>query len=76
MLDTVQKPYAPNQVVAAAEENHTQGHPELLEGRPTLGGQATAYVCQNFTCQKPVTTIEELIAHKEKAPKILGAFSE
>jgi len=29
--------------------------PWLAEMRP-VGGQATAYVCENFTCQAPVTT--------------------
>jgi hypothetical protein len=51
-------PYRPNQVVALADENETAGHPELVEGRPRQDGKATAYVCQNFTCQQPVTTVE------------------
>jgi uncharacterized protein YyaL (SSP411 family) len=25
-----------------------------------VAGQPAAYVCQNFTCQAPVTTVEEL----------------
>jgi hypothetical protein len=30
------------------------------EGMPAIGGAATAYVCENFTCQLPVTTVEQL----------------
>lgn len=60
LLQTVLPPYRPNQVVALATENETSGQPELVEGRPMQKGQATVYVCQNFTCQQPVTTVEEL----------------
>ena len=60
MLTALFNPYRPNQVVAATSEDKTAGHPELVEGRPAQNGQATAYVCQNFTCKQPVTTIAEL----------------
>jgi hypothetical protein len=60
LLALVQRPYRPNQVVAVAPEADLTGQPELLADRPALNGQATAYVCQNFTCQQPVTTVEAL----------------
>ncbi len=60
LLQTLQQPYRPHQVVAVTEENQTDGHPELIEGRPAQDGQPTVYVCQNFTCQQPVTTVEAL----------------
>ena len=63
MLDLLQKPYRPNQVVALASEGNTAGHPNLVEGRPALEqGKTTAYVCQNFTCRQPVTSPAELEA--------------
>jgi uncharacterized protein YyaL (SSP411 family) len=65
MLQTLFKPYRPNQVVAATRAGEVAGHPELVEGRPTQNGRATAYVCQRFTCKRPVTTaaeLEELLA--------------
>lgn len=66
MLDTLQKPYRPNQVVAVAGEGDSTEHPELLAGRPAQNGRATTYVCQNFTCKQPVTTVEELKALLEE----------
>jgi uncharacterized protein YyaL (SSP411 family) len=34
----------------------------LLVGRRQVGGAPAAYVCRNFTCQAPVTTVQELRA--------------
>ena len=60
MLRILQRPYRPNQVVAVANEANTTGHPELVKARPAQDGKTTAYVCQNFSCQQPVTTVGEL----------------
>lgn len=60
LLKAIQLPYRPNQVVATTTSNNVQGHPALVENRPAREGQATVYVCQNFTCQQPVTTVAEL----------------
>jgi uncharacterized protein YyaL (SSP411 family) len=35
-------------------------HNEALAGMKPLNGQPAAYICQNFTCQAPVTTVEEV----------------
>jgi uncharacterized protein len=32
----------------------------LVQGKNALGGQATAYVCENFSCQSPTSSLEEL----------------
>ncbi len=60
LLQVLQNPYRPNQVVAMTTENEITGHPELVEGRPTVDGKATVYVCQNFTCKQPLTTVADL----------------
>ncbi len=60
MLRILQHPYRPNQVVAVANEANTTGHPDLVKARPAQDGKTTAYVCQNFSCQQPITTAEEL----------------
>ncbi|HEX9775063.1 MAG TPA: thioredoxin domain-containing protein [Actinomycetota bacterium] len=52
--------YIPNRVIAAGEPGSTE--PALLRDRPQVGGSATAYVCENFLCRRPVTRPEELAA--------------
>ena len=48
------KEYRPFKVVA------TGGDVPLLDGRDAVDGKSTAYVCENFVCQRPVTSVEEL----------------
>jgi uncharacterized protein YyaL (SSP411 family) len=48
----------PHLVLAGGQEGATE--PPLLEGRTLVGGKPAAYVCQNFTCQLPVTDPAEL----------------
>jgi uncharacterized protein YyaL (SSP411 family) len=62
LLRVINSHYVPNSVLACCAPEHTaavQAIP-LLANRPLKEGKATAYVCQNFTCQAPVNTPEEL----------------
>jgi uncharacterized protein YyaL (SSP411 family) len=53
--------YLPNKVVVLSDEPEKDSDfIPLLEGRNKLNERPTAYVCQNFTCQKPVNSVEEL----------------
>ena len=54
------KAYIPNAVVVQSENPEGDALP-LLEGRQMIEGKPTAYVCENFVCQKPVTTVDEFI---------------
>ena len=55
--------YLPNKIVAIApNDGETQILVPLLRNRPLVENKPTAYVCENFTCQQPVTTSAELKA--------------
>jgi len=54
----VRSAYRPHLVLAGGPEGSDV--PELLKNRPMLEGNPTAYVCENFSCQAPVTTAEHL----------------
>lgn len=47
--------YRPFKVVAVGE-----GDVPLLEDRVAIDGKATAYICENFVCQRPVTEVRDL----------------
>ncbi len=53
--------YMPNKILVSA--NDSQANAELiplLRERKMIDGKTTAYVCENFTCKKPVTTTKDL----------------
>jgi uncharacterized protein YyaL (SSP411 family) len=62
LLEVPNERYLPNSVLACAapDDRSAQQAIALLADRPAKEGKATAYVCQNFACQAPVTTAEAL----------------
>ncbi|MCH8297689.1 MAG: thioredoxin domain-containing protein, partial [Chloroflexi bacterium] len=70
LLQTVYGGFHPNKVLVGAQDAQNpdsagdRGLP-LLEARGMVDGKPTAYVCQNYACQLPVTTPEELAAQLE-----------
>ena len=54
-ITAYRKRYLPRTVIAAGET----GTIALLRDRPAIGGKSTAYVCENMTCQRPVTDVGE-----------------
>jgi len=53
--------YLPNAVIALTEEPASDAAViPILKDRQTVEGKPTVYVCENFVCQRPVTTVEEL----------------
>ena len=61
--------YRPHKVIAQAASNNEAAVRliPLLQQRSQLAGKATAYVCENFTCQQPVNTPAELAAQLNKS---------
>ena len=62
LLDAINDRYLPDSVLACAAPGDAAAMRTipLLADRPLKDGKATAYVCQNFACQAPVNTPEEL----------------
>ena len=59
LLRQVRKRYLPRTVLALKAPGEENVLP-LLKDRELVDGRATAYVCENYACQLPVTTPEEL----------------
>jgi uncharacterized protein YyaL (SSP411 family) len=62
LAEEVFRRYLPNRVVAGAvagDPRAAAGLP-LLEGRSSLGGRVTAYVCRNYACEMPATDPQTL----------------
>jgi uncharacterized protein YyaL (SSP411 family) len=51
--------YRPHLVMAGGPQGSDA--PPLLADRPAVGNEPTAYVCEHFACQAPVTTAELLV---------------
>ena len=60
LLETVYGRYLPNKVVAGLESDGEGDTIPLLEGKRMVDGQPTAYVCEHYLCQAPVTEAEAL----------------
>ena len=74
LLREVWRRYLPNKVVAQSAELDEEASSvvPLLRDRPALGGRATAYVCENYSCLQPVTAPAELAAQLD-SPRTKGA---
>ncbi len=62
LIKSLWKHYRPRQVTAISTYPPAPGSPALLQDRPLLNGEVTAYVCQGFVCQQPVNSPDELEA--------------
>jgi uncharacterized protein YyaL (SSP411 family) len=62
LMRPVWQQFLPNRVVAMANpsESEAQNLVPLLRERGMVNSQATAYVCENFTCKEPVTSPQAL----------------
>ncbi|HEX8920844.1 MAG TPA: thioredoxin domain-containing protein, partial [Pyrinomonadaceae bacterium] len=77
LLREVWRRYLPNKVIAQAAEGdeHAAAVVPLLRDRNMIERKATAYVCEHYTCQQPVTTAAELGAQlgSDEAREATGA---
>ncbi|UCE43381.1 MAG: thioredoxin domain-containing protein [Candidatus Aminicenantes bacterium] len=66
LLKAIHSRFIPNRVIAFLDPSSPDARElakkiPLLSGREIINGKATVYVCENFTCQLPVTSPEDLI---------------
>ena len=65
-LAELRRHFLPNVTVICRTEDDTQNRSalidEVLSGKKTIDDQVTLYVCQNHTCNRPVTGEAEVIA--------------
>jgi hypothetical protein len=62
LIDVARSGYRSNQVIAVGAPDRSSAIPLLLD-RPQIDHQATAYVCQNFACQRP--TVEPSVLSEQ-----------
>ncbi|MEE2656684.1 MAG: thioredoxin domain-containing protein, partial [Chloroflexota bacterium] len=78
LLNAVYSRFLPNKVVAGmeTEDDPIADQLGLLEGRVLINGLPTAYVCQNYTCQMPVTDPRELLEQLDPASDGMNIASQ
>jgi len=62
LVDILWESFLPNLIAAISTYPPPKNAPPLLQDRPLLNSNPTAYVCQEHICQQPVDTPEELFA--------------
>jgi len=63
LVNVLRSRFRPNTVVALRQpETAEDDQPALLRARDSIDGHATAYVCERYACQLPVTTPDALAA--------------
>lgn len=62
LLKAIRAEYRPGVVVAASSSLIKENAPALLKDRVTINGKATAYVCEGFVCNLPVTDEDAMLA--------------
>jgi len=64
MLRTVHAVFIPNKILLLADQGRGQkrlaGHLEFIQGVTMLDHRATAYVCENYVCQRPTNSAAEV----------------
>jgi uncharacterized protein YyaL (SSP411 family) len=62
LVKALWKSYRPRQVAAISPYPPEPGSPTLLQDRPLLNNEPTAYVCQGFVCLQPVNSAKQMEA--------------
>ena len=60
LLQAASTCYLPNRVIAGADTGQERLESPLLEGRGMIDDRPTAFVCENYACELPVTSASAL----------------
>jgi hypothetical protein len=60
LLTDIRRRYLPNALIVADSSAGPLADLPLMKGKTDSDGQAAAYVCKNYACQSPVTTLDAL----------------
>ncbi len=71
MVREIQTRYLPTKVLALADGDPAMAR--LTEGKASIKGMPTAYVCENFACKAPVTDVDALKLQLDAIPGAGGA---
>jgi len=71
MVREIRTRYLPTKVLVLADGDPATA--QLTEGKGSIKGMPTVYVCENFACKAPVTSVEELKRQLDAAPSGGGA---
>jgi hypothetical protein len=69
LLSAARRYFLPGTVLALQEPGQEAILP-LLTGRALVDGRPTAYVCENYSCQLPLTSAEALAAALHKSVRL------
>jgi uncharacterized protein YyaL (SSP411 family) len=61
MIEAVHRRFLPGWSLIAVRSNEDRHRLAPLADKKPVNGATAAYVCENFTCQLPVTNVDELV---------------
>ena len=75
-LEIIHSRFIPNKVLALVEPDGAASRAAveripLLSGRTMISGEATAYVCENYACERPVTdeaALKKILGGQDTTP--------
>src|SRR5271169_4400574 len=71
MVKEIRTRYLPTKVLVLADGDPAMA--QLTEGKASIKGMPTVYVCENFACKAPVTDVQALRRELESLPVAGGA---
>ncbi len=58
-LSVIYSEFLPNKIIAYSDKGNKETLP-LLKNKKIIDGKTTVYLCKDYQCEKPITSMEEL----------------